>query len=52
MTLDKDTNDGRKFRGNNRAPMKSRTTIIVVIVAALVLGFAITVAIVSGKSFF
>jgi hypothetical protein len=50
MTLDKDNN--KPFRGNNRAPMKSRTTIIVVIVAALILGFAITVAIVSGKSFF
>ena len=51
MTLDKD-NDPRKFRGNNRAPMKRRTTIIVVIVALVVIGYAMSQVILSGQSFF
>jgi hypothetical protein len=51
MTLDKDNNP-RKFRGNNREPMKPRTTIIVVIIALAVIGYAMSQVVLSGQSFF
>jgi hypothetical protein len=51
MTLDKDNNP-RKYRGNNRAPMKTRTTVIVVIVALGVIAYAMSQVVLSGQSFF
>ena len=50
MTLDSD--DKRPFRGNNRTPMKKRTTIIVAIVAVAIIVFFVGNYIVSGGTLF